>query len=144
MWAQTQMRLFVVTGFEEDTEDLKKTLTAMMKSAGMKAQVHVVQMQAEDAPRYTHLGTPTSNAGGPEDSMSSPTGTRRSLTLGEEAHEWLDTLEHTKQKQGSVQPASHRKVRESETSEGPMQNLSDDGMSSRSMARAGSINQVRN
>lgn len=55
VWAQTQMRLFVVTGYEEDTNDLTTTLSSMMKAAGMKASVHVVQMDAQDAPRYTHV-----------------------------------------------------------------------------------------
>jgi hypothetical protein len=134
------MRLFVVTGFEEDINDLKATLTGMMKAAGMKAQVHVVQMQAEDAPRYTHLGTPVSNAGDPEEMLSSarldPSGMRSPLTLGEEAHEWLDTIAH-KQAEASFQTAAHRMARMSETE------ISDDALSTRSVARAGSINQVR-
>lgn len=139
MWKDTQMRLFVVTGYEEDTNDLTTTLTSMMKAAGMKAQVHVVQMQAEDAPRYTHLtSTDLFHAGpneSPDDSLSSAQlDSTTYTTLGEEAHDWLTTIAH-KQEKALAEKASKREARESETS--------DAGLSTRSVARAGSINQVR-
>jgi len=146
VWKDTQMRLFVVTGYEEDTNDLTTTLTSMMKAAGMKAQVHVVQMQAEDAPRYTHLTSPDLFHAGPnespDDSLSSAQlDSTTYTTLGEEAHDWLTTIAH-KQEKALAEKASKREARESETSDAGMHHASDDGLSTRSVARAGSINQL--
>lgn len=39
----------------EQQTNLQLTLETMLKAAGIKAQVHVLQMDAKDAPRYTHM-----------------------------------------------------------------------------------------
>jgi potassium/chloride transporter 4/5/6 len=57
VWRGTTLRLFVVTGYGEDVPVLTKTLQDMLAAAGLAATVHVIQMDAKDAPRYTHAQT---------------------------------------------------------------------------------------
>jgi len=55
VWKGTKLRLFVVTGHDEVPTELQNTLEAMLKAAGIVAAVHLLQMDARDAPRYTHM-----------------------------------------------------------------------------------------
>ena len=55
VWKGTRMRLFVVTDYEEKHTEPQVTLEARLKAAGIKALVYVLQMDAKDAPRYTHM-----------------------------------------------------------------------------------------
>jgi len=57
VWRGTTLRLFVVTGYGEDVSVLTKTLQDMLAAAGLVATVHVIQMDAKDAPRYTFAQT---------------------------------------------------------------------------------------
>jgi len=53
VWKDCLLRLFVVTGYGENVQQLQRTLEDMLMAAGLQASVHVIQMDAKDAPRYT-------------------------------------------------------------------------------------------
>mmetsp|Transcript_19745 Transcript_19745/g.27363 ORF Transcript_19745/g.27363 Transcript_19745/m.27363 type:complete len:964 (+) Transcript_19745:202-3093(+) len=55
-WRHTKTRLFVVTGYDEPMEQLQSILEDMLTASGLQASVHILQMDASDAPRYTSVG----------------------------------------------------------------------------------------
>eukprot|EP00959_Pyramimonas_sp_CCMP1952_P206648 4321404-Pyramimonas_sp.AAC.1 len=57
VWKNCSLRLFVVTGYGENVAQLQTTLEDMLAAAGLTASVHVIQMDAKDAPRYTFAGS---------------------------------------------------------------------------------------
>jgi len=56
VWKDTRLRLFVVTGYDEDKTTFTVMLENMLQRAGLKAEVVVLQMDAADAPRFTNVG----------------------------------------------------------------------------------------
>ncbi|KAK3249873.1 hypothetical protein CYMTET_40719 [Cymbomonas tetramitiformis] len=51
-WSKTKLRLFVVVGFDENTDALSHSLELMLLAAGLTAEVKILQMQEGEAPRY--------------------------------------------------------------------------------------------
>jgi len=76
VWKGTKLRLFVVTGHEDDQDTLRHMLVNMLRSAGLEADVNILQMNEDEAPRFTHTLN-TKNE--PHDATADPAGEGTSM-----------------------------------------------------------------